>query len=246
MTLLAVLFLLQQAGNPTVGDTVWIERALGDVGNATVRPQPWSLGALGLQLGPAELSHGARGAVVRYALVIWYPGEHQLTMPGPVLVRRDGSSDTLATATFRVRIESVLPAGRSRGSIPPRPPSQPVPLEARSLLPVGIATGFLALVLGAVAFRWRRRGKPPPRPAAVPVWPSSTRLQAWAAAGEYRAALDGWAWIFARRLALSRDLGETATVQRVLDEIEVVVFSPRDTEHLADLAARAVKLGGGG
>jgi len=244
MTVLALLFLLQQAGVPTVGDTIWIERALGDVGSATVRPQPWSLGTLGLQLGPAELTHGARGAVVRYALVFWYPGEHQLSMPGPVLVRRDGSSDTLAASTVRVRIESVLPSGRSKASIPPRPASQPVSLEARGLLPLGIVVGFLALVLGLVAFRWRRRGKPPPRLGAIPVWPTPVRLVAWGAAGEYRAALDAWAWIFARRLALSRDLGETAMVQRLLDEVEATVFSPSETEHLADLAARAAKLSG--
>ena len=43
----------------------------------------------------AEVRQSARGTLVRYPVALWYPGDHVLTMPGPVLVRRDGSSDTL-------------------------------------------------------------------------------------------------------------------------------------------------------
>ncbi len=241
--LLLVLLRLTQSGAPTVGDTVWLERSLGDVGRVTVRPQPWVLGALGLQLGPAEVTHTVRGAVVRYAMVFWYPGDHDITMPGPVIVRRDGSSDTLAAAPMRVRIASVLPAGRSKATIRPRPESRPVPLAAESLLPLGIIVGVVLIGLGVATWRRRRRGKEPPKPAPIAVWPSAAQLNAWAAAGEYRAALDGWAWIFAKRIAASRDLGETAAIQKVLDEIEVSIFSPRGPDALADLAARAATLG---
>src|SRR6185369_230869 len=47
--MIALLLLLLQGPQPTVGDTIWIERVLGDVGGAVVRPQPWSLGELGEQ-----------------------------------------------------------------------------------------------------------------------------------------------------------------------------------------------------
>ena len=119
MTLALSLLLALQAGPPppTVGDTVYIERTLGDVGGAVVRPQPWASGGLGRELGAAELRREGRGAVVRYALVFWFPGDHTVTLPGPVLVRRDGRSDTLAASTSRISIASVLPSSRRRSSL---------------------------------------------------------------------------------------------------------------------------------
>jgi hypothetical protein len=54
-----LLLFLTQAAAPTVGDTIRIERVVGDVGNAVVRPQLWSLGQLGDQLGPGEVILGA-------------------------------------------------------------------------------------------------------------------------------------------------------------------------------------------
>ncbi len=55
MTLLVWLATLQ-AGSVTVGDTVRLERLLGPVTGVVVRPQPWTLGGLGQQLGPAEVT----------------------------------------------------------------------------------------------------------------------------------------------------------------------------------------------
>ena len=165
------LLLLLQAGAVTVGDTVWIERAVPPVGTAIIRPQPWTVGAIGQQLGPAEVRHGAGGAVVRYALVLWYPGEHLLTMPGPVLVKRDGSSDTLAASSVRVRVSSVLPAGSRRTTLPPKPARTPVPLADRSVLPLAVLTLVVLLAwAGAVDFG-RKRGALPPVPPNRPALP---------------------------------------------------------------------------
>lgn len=238
----AVLLLLLQAGAVTVGDTVWIERAVGPVGSSVLRPQVWNVGTVGQQLGPAELRIGAGGTVVRYALVLWYPGEHLLTMPGPVVVKRDGSSDTLPPSSVRVRVTSVLPAGAQRVTLPPRPARAPVSLADRSLLPLAAILLLIVLLWGVIAWMWRRRGPLPSRASSRPAvqkFHDPETLHRWAAAGEHRVALDGWGWILARRLAESRDLEETGRIQKVLDEIADSVFSPKGPDYFAALCRRA-------
>jgi len=239
-----LLLLLLQGPQPTVGDTVWVERVLGDVGGAVVRPQPWSLGELGEQLGPALVTQGARGAVVRYPLVFWYPGDHTLTMPGPVLVRRDGSSDTLKASTHKVSLLSVLPAGQPRSKLAPKPARGTLPIAAPSLIPLAITTGAVLLVLLPVALLWRRRGKVAPLPTRVEVFPDPARLREWAAAGEYRAALTGWSWRLARLLARSQDLTRIAEAQRVLEALSDQVYLPGESTRLAELCERAARLEG--
>ncbi|HEV8358500.1 MAG TPA: hypothetical protein VGQ17_17230 [Gemmatimonadales bacterium] len=244
MRLALPLLLALQAGPPTVGDTVFIERTLGDVGGAVVRPQPWASGGLGRELGPAELRREARGAVVRYALVFWYPGDHTVTLPGPVLVRRDGRSDTLAASTARIRIASVLPANRRRSSLSLRPPVEAVPLAAENPLVPFLFISVTAAGLLVVALRWRRRRKPAPPTVTPPAVPTAELLERWAAAGEHRAALDGWARLLGRRLAVSRDPEETAALQRLLDHIAPTVFAGPGAEQLAGLCRRAARLAG--
>ena len=241
MSVLALLLMLQ-AGSVTVGDTVWIERAVGSVGGSVLRPQVWTVGTVGQQLGPAEVRVGATGTVVRYALVLWYPGEHLLTMPGPVVVKRDGSSDTLPPSSVRVRVTSVLPAGAQRVTLPPRPARAPVSLADRSLLPLAAILLGIAVLWSAAAWLWRRRGPLPSLPSSRPagqVFHHPETLSRWAAAGEHRVALDGWGWILARRLAESRDLEETGRIQQVLDEIADSVFSPKGPGYFAELCRRA-------
>lgn len=238
-----LLLALLQSGTVTVGDTVRLERLVGALGGVVVRPQPWNLGGLGQQLGPAEISIGPEGTVLRYHLVLWYPGEHTLTMPGPIVVRADGRSDTLAASTARIRVTSVLPAGRPRAGLAPRPAAQPLPLEARTLLPVLALVGLLGLGLLPVALRWRRQGKVTPRPAALPTRPGPDVITRWALAGEYRTALDGWGWILARRLAASSDLEEIAEIQKILEEISFGAFTPPTPDRLAELCHRAATVG---
>lgn len=237
-----LLLALLQGPAPTVGDTVRIERVLGDIGSAVVRPQPWSLGELGEQLGPAEVVQGARGAVVRYALVLWYPGEQTISMPGPVLVRRDGSSDTLPASSYRVRVLSVLPAGEPRSQLAPKPARTAVPIVSVSVLPLGVLLAVALLGLALAALLWRRRGHAPELPLKVEVFPPPDRLARWAAAGEYRAALEGWSWRLARRLAASQDLEEMAALQQALEAITDHFYLPGDTQRLAQLCERAAAL----
>jgi hypothetical protein len=233
--------LLLQGIQSTVGDTVYLERTLGDVGGAVVRPQQWSLGSLGIQLGPADVRQGAGGAVVRYAMVFWYPGEHTLTMPGPVLVRRDGRSDTLSASTVHVSIWSVLPPNARKSTLAPRPASRPVPLAAETPIPAIVLSGVVMLGLVLAVLRWRRRGRVRPRAMRVTGHQTPEVLARWAAAGEFRAALDGWSRLLARRQAKG-DPSESAEVQALRKDIDASVFSPRGPEYLAGLVERAARL----
>jgi hypothetical protein len=242
--MITTLLLALQAQSPTVGDTVWIERLLSGTGRSIVRPQQWDLGAEGSQLGPALVSYGEGGIMVRYPVVLWYPGDRTLTMPGPVLVYPDGTSDTLAASVHRIRVLSVLPGDRPRSRVPPRPPRNPLPLASRSLLPLVLLVAGSALLVAIVAVRWRRRRKPVARAEPVLTEPSADLLARWAAAGEYRAALHHWGWRLNRRLKRSQDFQEIAALQRTLEEIGDRTFVAEPPERLAELAARAAKLEG--
>jgi hypothetical protein len=248
-----LLLLIQGAAGPiTVGDTVWLERSVGTIAGAVLRPQIWSLAPLGQQLGPGEVVHRESGAVIRYPVVIWYAGDHQLSMPGPVIVKRDGSSDTLPAFPLRIRVASVLPEGSRRSTLPPKPASEAVPLSARSPFPLIGLVVFLLVVWGIVAIGWRRRGKrPKARAPALPLAERRDRplhdarvLDGWAAAGEYRVALDEYAWRLAKRLALSTDLEESGKIQVLLDEIADSVFAPRRAEYFQTLCRRAAEAAG--
>jgi hypothetical protein len=117
-----------------------------------------------------------------------------------------------------------------------------VPLADRSLLPLAILTIFVLLAWSVAALLWRRRGPAPAlAPSRPPVQPfhEPVTLRQWADGGEHRVALDGWGWILARRMAESRDLEETARIQRVLDDIADSVFSPKGPAYFAELCRRA-------
>ena len=244
MILPLVLLPLLQGGPTTVGDTVFVERSLGNVGGALVRPQTWQMGPVGRELGPAEVRWDERGAVVRYAVVIWYPGDHQLTIPGPVLIRRDGRSDTLSASTARVRIQSVLPGNRKRSTLEPRPAVQAVPLAAETPLYALILLGLTGLGLGLTAYRWRRRGKAPARKPPRVAAPTPELLARWVAEGEFRAALNAWGSILGRRLQATRDQGDSSELTRLLAEIEQSGYARDGSDRLALLTERAARMGG--
>lgn len=241
MTLVLLLFLLQ--GVPTVGDTVWIERPVPEPGAAAVRPQPWILGELAQQLGPADLVRRDAGLVVRYALVFWYPGSHRVEVPGPVLVRRDGRSDTLPPYSVTVEVASVLPAGTPRSRLAPRPARAPIEQTEHTLFPLVLLALGAGTPLAVAAVRWRRRGKPEPpgsaRRAGGTGPPDADTLRRWAAAGEYRAALLAWGHLLSRAAERQGTLSGLAEVQPVLDAIAFGNFAPRSAADLARLCGEA-------
>ena len=237
-----LLVLALQRGLPTVGDTVWVERQVVAASNLLIRPQAWDLGSVGRQLGPAVQQRSRSGLLIRYPLVFWYPGRHALRMPGPVVISREGRSDTLLASAVVIEVASVLPAGRAREALEPRPARAPVALAERSVRPLAIALGLMLAGVAGLAVYRRRRGKPVIRPASEVARPGPERLAAWAAAGEYHAALDHWEHRLALRLRQSGGLEEMARVQRVLEGIALAAYEPRAPERLAELCGQAAQV----
>lgn len=244
-----VLTLALQAKAASVGDTVWVAiRALVPVGQI-LRPQPWDLGDLGQALGPPEVSYEADSATIRYPMVFWFPGTHQVTVPGPIVVTTAGRSDTLGARTMTIAIGSVLPAGRPKRELAPRDPAPVLPQVGRSWLPVMLLLGLSTAGLGLAWWRsWRRRAArrvtlPPP---AVPPDPDVTqRLTAWAALGESRTALDGWAHVIERELDRHPDPARRASATPLLERMAALGFD-RDgsidmVEQLIDEASGWVR-----
>jgi hypothetical protein len=188
--LLPLLLVLQQ-GLPTVGDTVWITRAYPVARDVSLRPRALAPTPAVEPLGPPEVVARGGDVVVRYPLVVWQPGRHRIEVPGPILVRRDGWSDTLRASAEVLEVASVLPDA-PRDSIAPRPPLGMVERRPRTVLPVVVLLGLAALPLAVLHRRWRRAGPAPPAPAPPKVaLPSRDRLEEWIAAGELRTAAMG-------------------------------------------------------
>lgn len=200
MTIAAVLLALASAPTaqrpPTVGDTTWATLTFRVPNRMIVRPQSWDLGDLGQVLGPPEVLFVGDSATVRYPLALWYPGTHALELPGPIVVSPEGRSDTLPPGRVVLEIASVLPSDSNRAGLAPAPAEATLPQASRSLLPLAVALLVAAAVFGlsrlagrAVRRRRTRAAGPPARP--LPDLPPL--LRRWAALGELRAAIDGWA-----------------------------------------------------
>lgn len=190
--LLFVLLALQDAPLPTVGDTVWVVRTHALRADVSIRPRPIAATAAVEPLGAPEVIQSGAEARVRYPLVVWRPGDHRIEVPGPILVRRDGWSDTLRATTAVIRVASVLPAG-PRDSLAPQPPHDILMRSSTSWLPVLFLLVLTSLPLGVLHWWWRRRGPEPD--ASTPGRPAEldrARLDAWVAAGEIRTAAEGW------------------------------------------------------
>src|SRR5207244_9907096 len=115
---------------PTVGDTIWLERAIAV-------PTGWQVRAGKLDategvepLADPAVLRSAGGWVVRYAVVAWKPGVHKLGLPPLWLLGPDGRADSTAGGTTGLSVASVIPgsprgnrkpspSGRSGGSAPP-------------------------------------------------------------------------------------------------------------------------------
>jgi hypothetical protein len=229
-----LMILAQGPAPPTVGDTVWITRTVAVPAAVTVRPRPVPTSGLVEALGAPEIVLVGGRVRLRYPLVVWEPGTHQVTVPGPILVRTDGWSDTLPDWKETIVVASVLPEGASPDSLEPRPAVEIVPQSRRSSAP---ALGLLALallLLWPLHRRWRRRGTSVAGPPAAPRGaPEPAQLMAWAEAGEYRAAIAGWH----RRLA--RAGADDDRVSALRERLSDARFSPADPKVMEALCAEA-------
>jgi hypothetical protein len=184
--MIALLLLLQQSPLPTVGDTIWIERRVTLPGGAEVRAANWEPPAALALLGRPLVRREGQDAVVAYPVVAWASGTHLLAVPGPLLIRADGRSDTLPSESRTLQVASVLPPDAEPDRLPPQPEAGIVreritsPLPLLVLLP--IAGGLFALLV----WWWRRRGPPLVAPHAIHR-AAPIPLQEWSEAGEQRA-----------------------------------------------------------
>lgn len=222
--MILLLLLLQQPPLPTVGDTLWATRTVRLSGGDNVRAADWQLEGPVQLLGHPVVEVRGNRADVRYPLVAWEPGDHQLDVPGPIIVRASGAEDTLGTESMTLRVASVLPEGVPDSALAIQPPANPIVRRVVSPLPalmLGLATMVLLLPLH---WYWTRRDKPaPPSPPAPPYSPPRDMIQHWAEIGERRAV----AGLTASRLrsAIARNIPsahpglDTAAVLRQVEQL---------------------------
>jgi len=185
-----VLMLVLQANGwvaapsqPTVGDTIQLERTIAAPAGWRVRAGKLASGTVAEPLGDAVVLAAPGAWVVRYAVVAWTPGEIRLDMPPLWRLGPDGTADSLSGGTATFRVASVIPD--SLKSPAPQPSLGPLRLDRSSPFPV-IAAVLLAAGALLLLILWRRRG---PRSVAaqslaVDVEVTDAR---WLAAGEPKA-----------------------------------------------------------
>jgi hypothetical protein len=236
---LALLLAVSQDTLPLVGDTLWAARRFTVPAGVALRPRPARPSDRIEPLGPPELRLVDGAVEVRYALVAWEPGRHSITLPGAILVRDDGWSDTLPDWTATLDVASVLPAG-PRDSLAVQPPVALVVRTERSLLPLALLGALALLVLVPLHWAWRRRGQATAVVARAAAPPGPALLAAWADRGELRAAVEGW------RLRLEADAlpGADPARDELLAALRAARYAPATDGELAALCRRAAVVRG--
>jgi len=172
---------------PTVGDTIYLERRIAT-------PTGWRVRAGKIEatgnpvaepLADAVVLQAPDGWTVRYAVVAWAPGTIALDMPPVWRLGPDGSADSLAGGTATFLVASVIPDTLRAPN--PQPSLGPLRLARPDPLPVAAAAVLaMGTLIGLVA--WRRRA-----PRAVPAAAAALALdpvvadERWLAAGEPKA-----------------------------------------------------------
>lgn len=175
-----------QAGPPTVGDTIWLTRRVDASAGVEVRPARWQLSGEVELLGRAVLRREGDQIVVAYPVTAWRPGTHVVLVPGPIIIRADGRSDSLPVERVTLDVASVLPTDRDRAEIPVQPAARIVPRYVTSVLPLLVTLLLASGLFGLVAWLWLRRGPPLP-PVTPPVVATPVDVGSWIEAGELRA-----------------------------------------------------------
>ena len=242
--MLALLLMLQSPG-PTVGDTVWVTQEVQIPRGMSVRPRPVTASPALEPLGPPEVVAEERHVTIRYPLVMWQPGRHTIELPGAILVRADGWSDTLAPAVATIEVRSVLP-GPPSDTIPPKPPQLAVARTTPALLPVLVLALITLLLLVPLHWWWRKRGRGQRTEKRVSATPSSSAvvdpsvLHRWTTSGELRMAAEGWAGYLSQRLVVRDDPDLAQLVAR----LRAARFSSESATVLSDLVSEASKAAG--
>jgi hypothetical protein len=184
-----LLFLsLQQAAPvaPTVGDTIWLERVVETPSGAEVHAAQWTPAEpMGL-LGRALIRREGNRTIVSYPAVAWRAGRIQVEIPGPIVIRADGTTDSLPPESRTLTVASVLPDSVPAEKLPVQPQAGIVVERVTTPYPVLVALLVAALLFLPLAWWWLRSGPPMPGFSAggAPVAPP---LEEWTEAGEPRA-----------------------------------------------------------
>ncbi|HEU4680900.1 MAG TPA: hypothetical protein VFS51_04100, partial [Gemmatimonadales bacterium] len=101
--------LLLQGTAPTVGDTVWLSRAIAVPAGHAVRAADWEPDDPVELLGRARVSMRGDSAMIAYPAVFWRPGQHLVELPGPLLLGPGGTVDSLRSERVRLDIRRVWP-----------------------------------------------------------------------------------------------------------------------------------------
>ena len=239
---------------PTVGDTIWLVRAL------TV-PAGWQVRAGKLEptedvepLAEPSVRRVAGTWVVRYAVAAWKPGVHRLALPPIWRLGPDGGADSTAGGIATFSVASVIPDSLKD----PTPQGALAPLRAvhHNAVPPLVAAGIAtALLIAGVAMRRRAPRTLAPR-AQVPVEREVPDAR-WLAAGEPKAVVARAMWRLRTALAKTvpdahpaLDTAECLSVverarphapirelRDLLEELDRVAFA---SAHGTDVAALAV------
>jgi len=170
--------------HPTVGDTVWLVRQITAPPGWRVRAGKLDDGEEVEPLGAPSVLRAVGGWLVRYPVVAWSPGPHQIALPPVWRLAPDGRTDSLPGGVAWLDVRGVIPDSVSH----PAPQGAIAPIRAgrsNPLFPFGAT--LAALGLGAAGLAWRRR---PPRAAPADLQAPLEREvpdARWLAAGEPKA-----------------------------------------------------------
>ncbi len=183
----AAVSVLLQSATPTVGDTIWVSRAVAVPSGQTVRAGDWHPADPIELLGPPRIRERGDSAEIIYAVVVWQAGTHVGEIPGPLLLGAGGRVDSLPSQRVTLRVASVLPRVPAGSTLAPQPRADFVPRGTHSILPVLLALLAAVLLLAPLYWWWRRRGPVAPlRPVPSPA-KGEPPLERWTDAGEPRA-----------------------------------------------------------
>jgi hypothetical protein len=221
MSWAGLLGALMQSLAPTVGDTVWLSRAVSLPAGHVVRAPDWEPADPVELLGRARIVVTGDSAEISYPVAIWRPGQQLVDVPGPLLLGPGGTVDSVASEAVKLEVRSVLPAVPRDSTLRPQPRAALVSRREVSPIPLLVLWALALVLLLPLHLWWNRRGRPMPGLPPIPEV-ADPPLKRWADAGEYRAVAN----VAALRL-------RSAVAQRV-----AAAHAGLDTERLlAELAA---------
>jgi hypothetical protein len=219
---------------PTVGDTLTVVHRIAVPIGTLVQPRGPTDSTLATLIAPPVVSREGDSVRIAYTIAVWAPGQHDLVIPGAVIVAGDGTVDTLADATVRYDVASVLPARMAAESVTPQAAQPWIERAEASGWPFLVLLIPALLVFAALALWWRRRGKAPATLPAPRIDRTDVRqrLERWHASGESALVIDHLLG------ALPVDAATTAWRAKV----EAIRFDPGASMQLDALVAEGLRL----